>query len=110
MIEAIVICALAAWTVTYGLVFSVLLEPFRKAIGIHYDLDEHGQFADRWGENKLAELLNCVYCTGFWVSVAMALLWLAGLEVVVEVLAVAGALLLVARWWCCQQSGKEWWT
>lgn len=109
MIADIIICALAAWTITYGLVFSALLESLRKAIGIDYDLDEHGEPTDRWANGTLAELLNCPYCTGFWAAVLVALLWLSGLRVVVQVLATAGVLFLAIRWWSGQTIRKEWW-
>lgn len=109
MIAEIAVCALAAWTVTYGLVFSDLLEGWRTRIGIGYDLDEEGFAIDRWAGNKLAELVNCPSCTGFWASLLIGLLWFSGLEIVVQFLAVAGTVLLVARWWGSQETKEEWW-
>lgn len=109
MIEEIVICALAAWTITYGLVFSVLLEPLRKLAGISYDWDKDGLPTERWGTNKWAELLNCAACTGFWVALAVTIVWIVGAERIIELFAVAGLVLLIGRWWTSQRMNERWW-
>ena len=109
MIKEIVVCALAAWIVTYGLVFSILLEPLRDAAGVSYDRDKDGLATERWGANKLAELLNCPACTGFWISLVVAIVWIVGAKRVIEILAVAGALNLIIRWWMSQKTNARWW-
>jgi len=99
--------ALAAWTVTYGLTLSSLFERFRGWIGIGYDFDDQGNAIDRWGNNALAQLINCPTCTGFWACILVLILRILAGRVAVEFLAMVGILSLIGRWWTSQQ--EKWW-
>lgn len=70
------IVGLAVWRISSLLVHEDgpfdLLGKMRHSAGVRYD--EH---SERYGQNELANMLNCVWCTSFWVAlIVVGLYWL----------------------------------
>ena len=78
------VLVLATWRLSYILVkedgpwnFVALT---RYKIGVRYD-----QYSTPYGENTLADLLTCVWCTSVWVGAALAAIYLIAPDVAVAI-------------------------
>jgi len=79
---------LSTWLLAYGLV--KLSAPFNL----------FGKLRTWAGEVKpgnLAELLECIYCTGFWCAVFWCIVWLTPARPIMYPFAVAGAMTMFWR-------------
>lgn len=84
------ILGLAVWRISSLLVNEDgpldVLGKMRHAVGVRYD-----EQSERYGQNELANMLNCVWCTSFWVAlIVVGLYWL-----------VPGATVMVSSLFAC---------
>ncbi|KKM96616.1 hypothetical protein LCGC14_1176320 [marine sediment metagenome] len=86
----VIIIGLAAWRLASLLVFEdgpfAVFARLRQRVG----LDDEGEIG------RVAELLSCIWCTGFWMAVIMAGLWVV-VPWVVMVFAAAAVVLAAER-------------
>jgi len=73
---------------------------------IFEERDEDGQ-VQRVAYTSLGQIVNCPSCLAFIVSPFVVLLQ--RLSLLTDVLGVAGAIVLVTRWWSAQRIKAEWW-
>jgi len=96
----LLILILASWRLTRLLVATNgeggpwdILNKFRHRIGVRFD-----ERSNAYGKNMFAEMFTCVYCLGFWVSLAVFLISLVpyGYYVLMP-FAIAGGALVVRK-------------
>ena len=103
----VIICALAAWRLAYLLtsergVFGIGAG-IRRLVGVRsVDVEKTTSTVkytvqECQGNNELAKMLCCIYCTSVWTAGLMLLLWLTGWQPVVYLLAIAALAVLIEK-------------
>lgn len=105
----LIILALAAWRLTYEIVFGQLCEGLRTRLHIGYDYGNDGYVVDRWAVGRVGKFINCHSCVSIITAITVAILWWCGAEGVCLMLAVMGVAGIIGRWWTSQRVRKEWW-
>jgi len=105
----LIILALAAWRLTYEIVFGQLFEGLRTSLGIGYDYDDQGYVMDRWAIGRIGKFVNCHSCVSVLSAALVIALWWLGAEIVCFALAIMAGTNLIGRWWMSQRVRKEWW-
>lgn len=105
----LIILALAAWRLTYEIVFGPLCEGLRERLNIGYDYDDQGYVADRWAIGRIGKYVNCHSCVSVLSATLVILLWWFEVKIVCFALAVMAGTSIIGRWWMSQRVRKEWW-
>jgi len=105
----LVILALAAWRLTYEIVFGPLCEGLRAKLNIGYDYDAQGFASERWAVGGVGSFVNCHSCVSIITAVLVLAFWWCGIRCVCIALAVMAATSILGRWWMSQRVKREWW-
>lgn len=107
MLEMIVICGLAGWRLAYFLVnerglFNIggLIRYMAGQRTVERTLDTpNGRVIvpTRMAYGELAKMLECVWCSSFWTSILMFLLWHSPYAIVVWLFAIAAVSVLANK-------------
>lgn len=67
-----------------------VLSRFRSIMGVYYD-----EFSNRKASNWFAELLNCHFCSSFWIGMLVALVWYKDWSFIIVGLVLSGGSLII---------------
>lgn len=85
---------LLTWRITVLITFdrgpADVLARFRSIMGVTYD-----EFSQRQATNWFAEMLNCHFCSSFWIGLAVALVWYKDWSFIIVGLALSAGSLIV---------------